>query len=841
MDFITDIINDPLCGGLIRTTLFLSIGFCLVEGFLSLFKISSAKTHQFCWFAVLLLGWVWIRPTLDLSFSEHAALSSEPTSTEVPSASVSTLFSAYSKQITLTVLFVWTVGICVVLLRALRKYRQLIHLLSETVEPTNPWKEQWEKIAKYEDLPKPVPMRVSNQLGPMLLRRLHGYEIVVPMELWKTLQPRERLCLLRLQLSRLRSRDLWKFFLVRLLVLPHWFNPLSWIALRRFDRSVDFACDEKVFQETSESPDKLQNALIQWKEHIDQLANRYTKEQQFSLGRDFEKESNDLSLRISRLETFRHESLFIDSALKKSGLAGLLTLMFLALIVQIEPSEKETSSVAHRNRTNREKPYHHSAESVSASKSKAIAEPLAVEYNTQNEHTRSEIDLYTPEETARETSLAVDEQPTAESGFDPVLPEQSQFAQTGVNDIADDPGWGTELGSQPAVNPVADATSPESEPLLTDWGIPNISQPLPELAENRGLPVNPDAPVEPGPQFPPEANLAQNIPNGTVARPGFKPSVPYAPTAPYPPPREDEGTIEQVRGSISIQPEFSASNSLFTQPIHELQTPQQPQGGIPSPVPPISALAGAIETDSTAFDPVDDSDDSPYESEEPFVKRFPNARTPFASQLIKPDFRPLVILDDHGNEVKNPAITLLHEKLSSFLQEGDVVDTMDMIRAIPDRRTRFTLLIEFCDQLAYQVKNSYSEHQINEEELFRKVDQIANILHTASQTAKEIKPDSVRDDAYAALAERSGHYVGDFTSAKNILVRIKSPLLRSNKLMELAELQKTNDSATSANETLRLSRESLKIAIQKGEIQQTDSLIKNETAISTSENKPLNR
>ncbi len=831
MDFITDLINDPLCGGLIRTTLFLSIGFCLVEGFLSLFKISSAKIHQVCWFMVLLLGWIWIRPTLDLSFSEHTVLSQESPQTEAPVSTFSSLFSIYYRQITLTVLFVWTVGICVVLLRALRKYRQLCLLLSETVEPTNPWKEQWEKITKYENLPNPVPMRMSPQLGPTLFRRMHGYEIVVPMELWKTLQPRERLCLLRLQLAHLRSRDLWKFFIVRLLVLPHWFNPLSWIALRRFDRSVDFACDETVFQETSESPTKLKNALIQWKEYIDQLAERFTDEQQFSLGRNFEKESQELSLRISRLETFQHESLLVDSALKKAGLSGLLTLMFLALIVQIEPSENKNLSVAQRDRTNHEKPRQYFVESTVSSKSQGIAESHAIDHPIPHERTLPQIDLPASGESDPENALAVNEQPITEPGFDPVLPTSSQFA----NDLATDPGWGADWNTQPTTTP--ETVAPKSESSLADWGMPVAAQPQVEVAEYN-FPPNPDIPMgqRSDSQVPPESNLAQSIPNGTVARPGYKPSIPYAPTAPYPPPKTEDGTIEQVRGSILMQPEYNASNTHFTQPIHELASPQQPQGGNPASVPPTSALTGAIE-----IDPVDASDDSPYESEEPFAKRFPNARTPFASQLIKPDFRSLVILDDNGNEVKNPAITLLHEKLSSFLQEGDVADTMDMIRAVPDRRTRFTLLIEFCDQLAYQVKNSYSEHQINEEELFRKVDQISNILQTASITAKEMKPDSVRDDAYAALAERSGHYVGDFTTAKNTLVKIKSPLLRSNKLMELAELQKTNDSATSANETLRLSRESLKIAIQKGEIQHADSVIKSETSISTSENTPLNR
>ena len=824
MDVFNVIINDPLCGGLVRTTIFLSVGFCLVEGFLSLFKVNSPRIHQFCWLAVLLLGWVWVRPTLDFSSANHFAVSSVSFSETATASDVASSHSVYYRQITLIVLFVWTVGICAVLLRALRKYRQLCRHLSETVEPTAPWKEQWEKVAKYENLDQPVPMRISTQIGPALIRKYGGYEIVVPMELWKTLEPRERLCLLRIQLSHLRSRDIWKFFLVRVLVLPHWFNPLSWIALRRFDRSVDFASDEKVYQETSESPTRLRDTLLRVQEYTDHLAGRYTKEQQFALGRDFEKESKSLAERIQRLESLQQAVVFADSLLKKTGVVGLLTMMFLALIVQIESNETDAengSAFAHRSRTTHShdsRPSERSPNPRIAANADTNLFDLATEFTVEETSHKSE--------PLTEKAVAVNEttpQILAEFNLNELeFPVENALSQSDSQSVA---------ASVFEPTPATEAVHTFVEFAPTD-----IAKPLPEIAPPSPIAANGNAQASANVGVFPDSSLAQHIPYGTVSRPGYNPSVPTAPGAPYPPFQPEEGTIEQVRGNIAIHSDPNAMNSVFTQPIHSTETPD-------SSIPSGSTLAESLENAAakTAFDPVDDSSDSPYQSEEPFAKRFPNARTPFASQLIKPDFRPLVILDDQGNEVKNPAITLLHEKFRSFLQEGDVVGTMDMIRAVPDRRTRFTLLIEFCDQLAYQVKNAYSEREINEEELFQKVDQIGDVLGTASQTAKELRPDSVRDDAYAALAERNAHYVGDFSTAKETLLKVKSPLLRSNKLMELAELQKINDTPLNANETLRLSRESLKAAIKKGEIQQTDSLIKSETSISTSENTPLIR
>jgi hypothetical protein len=321
MDIFIDFINDPFCLGLIRTTFFLSVGFCLVEGFLRLFKITSARICQFCYLAVLLLGWVWIRPSLEIS-SEW--------SFELFTTSLSEF--ADHKPITLIVFFVWAVGIGVVLLHAAGKYLQQYKVLSETVEPAASWQEQWEKITKYENLSKPVLMRVSFSVGPTLIRRLRGFELVIPMELWKALEPRERVCLLRLQVVRLRNRNHWKFLFARLLMLPHWFNPIAWFVLRRFDLAVEYANDEQVYHQTSEVPQLLGNALEHWKEYTD---------------------VKFFAERKQRLDMLRQNRVFAETTLKKAGFFGVLASMFLALVVQVEIPETETDSLGKYDVTSR--------------------------------------------------------------------------------------------------------------------------------------------------------------------------------------------------------------------------------------------------------------------------------------------------------------------------------------------------------------------------------------------------------------------------------------------------------------------------------------------------------
>jgi protocatechuate 3,4-dioxygenase beta subunit/5-hydroxyisourate hydrolase-like protein (transthyretin family) len=49
---------------------------------------------------------------------------------------------------------------------------------------------------------------------------------------------------LRHELAHLRRGDLWLALLVRLLALPHWFNPFAWWAVYRFAECAEWACDQ---------------------------------------------------------------------------------------------------------------------------------------------------------------------------------------------------------------------------------------------------------------------------------------------------------------------------------------------------------------------------------------------------------------------------------------------------------------------------------------------------------------------------------------------------------------------------------------------------------------------
>ena len=99
-------------------------------------------------------------------------------------------------------------------------------------------------FARTASRPQGVPLWVTANVGPLLCLVPRGYRLVVPAGLWQRLAPAGRLSILRHELAHLQRRDLLKSILVRLLMLPHWFNPLAWLAVRRFDEAAEWACDE---------------------------------------------------------------------------------------------------------------------------------------------------------------------------------------------------------------------------------------------------------------------------------------------------------------------------------------------------------------------------------------------------------------------------------------------------------------------------------------------------------------------------------------------------------------------------------------------------------------------
>jgi WD40 repeat protein/beta-lactamase regulating signal transducer with metallopeptidase domain len=138
----------------------------------------------------------------------------------------------------------WVAGMAGLIANLLIGYVQFIRGL-RTRPPEEPaWAEEWSSLQTKRGIRHPLPLRVTDQLGPMLCRLPAGYQLIVPAPLWRRLDPSERQSILRHELAHYTRGDLWKSLAIRALALPHWFNPCAWWSVRTFDECGEWACDD---------------------------------------------------------------------------------------------------------------------------------------------------------------------------------------------------------------------------------------------------------------------------------------------------------------------------------------------------------------------------------------------------------------------------------------------------------------------------------------------------------------------------------------------------------------------------------------------------------------------
>ena len=100
------------------------------------------------------------------------------------------------------------------------------------------------KVCASESGAATIPLRITNDTGPVLVWRPRGAEVLVPRELWASLPSPQRMAILRHELAHFRRGDLWKGALIRLLALVHWFNPLAWWVVRNLEECAEWLCDD---------------------------------------------------------------------------------------------------------------------------------------------------------------------------------------------------------------------------------------------------------------------------------------------------------------------------------------------------------------------------------------------------------------------------------------------------------------------------------------------------------------------------------------------------------------------------------------------------------------------
>lgn len=278
-----------LVSGLLRTALALCATFLIASILLRFSSTASPGVHRAMWIVVLLQGWLLGRYALNISWHESArfqphratqdALLETSTLTPLPPGSgdaADTQRTAEPNRAheddALAESFVWNwrvllavgwLGGCgVLLLRSIAGYGRFLRNLPLGKASPSEDEAVWRQLLAERKIRSTIPLRITEDLGPMLCRVPGGYRVFVPDSLWRELSAEARLAVLRHELAHYERGDLWKSLVAHLLALPQWFNPFAWRAVRHFDEAAEWACDDAVRRAYPEIAPEYGRALL---------------------------------------------------------------------------------------------------------------------------------------------------------------------------------------------------------------------------------------------------------------------------------------------------------------------------------------------------------------------------------------------------------------------------------------------------------------------------------------------------------------------------------------------------------------------------------------------------
>jgi beta-lactamase regulating signal transducer with metallopeptidase domain len=248
-----------LLAALLRTTLALSATYLLARGALRLTKSSSPLVHRAACVLALAQGWWFARLAIDVPWYDPPArrplpaapileaaeppIVAESTTSEALVAEVGAEHSTSVWQWQTVVVALWLAGALVAVVREAVHYLRFARNVPLGAAPAPEDEAEWLALQAQCNVRRPIPLRMTEDLGPLLCRFPGGYRLLAPRHAWRELSPEARMAVLRHELAHYERGDVWKSLAARILALPQWFNPLAWLAVRHFDEAAEWACD----------------------------------------------------------------------------------------------------------------------------------------------------------------------------------------------------------------------------------------------------------------------------------------------------------------------------------------------------------------------------------------------------------------------------------------------------------------------------------------------------------------------------------------------------------------------------------------------------------------------
>ena len=284
---------EELMSYLFRATFLLSLAALVSWCGLRLLSVRSPRIHQLTWSLVLLHGWL-----IPLFSWELAILPDEkpvneifvdvekiavPTSTKILDRPVaqtphvpqvdsldielatSSIGQRHLESISVVHVLgiIWLCGMSIVVLAAVASYTRFVWKL-RSLSPTtkSDWETDWKIACREVGCSTDVELMVSDDIGPVLCRTPSRYCLIIPVDRWRDLTTVQRQAVFRHEAAHLKRFDIWKSLVVRLVALPHWFNPLAWLACNRFDESAEWSCDEMTHKNQHSQQLEYSRALL---------------------------------------------------------------------------------------------------------------------------------------------------------------------------------------------------------------------------------------------------------------------------------------------------------------------------------------------------------------------------------------------------------------------------------------------------------------------------------------------------------------------------------------------------------------------------------------------------
>lgn len=349
-----------LSTALVRTTLAASAAACLAGLLLAWLKVESPRIHRAAWALVVLQGWLLLpwtfeiespptpaapRPTFvgGAAYVDATLLGNTPPATyTLPTVDA----GAAPLRILPLAILAWIAGAVLLALAALGRYVRIVRALPLGTAIDSPtWQREWQRQRAAMDVRSRVDFRLTDRLGPLVAYIPFAYLLLAPRTVWTALTPPERVAILRHELAHIRRRDLWKSLALRVLALPQWFNPLVWLAIRRFDEAAEWACDAAACSTACDRP-AVAGALL----HTAELTASHAAPRAAGLisavpSANQRRRSSAFSRRIRRLVA---PSLKEESTMKKLIVPALLAIIAAGQLVRVErvvakPAEEKLS------------------------------------------------------------------------------------------------------------------------------------------------------------------------------------------------------------------------------------------------------------------------------------------------------------------------------------------------------------------------------------------------------------------------------------------------------------------------------------------------------------------